>query len=270
MNYQKITSPSNHRIKEALDIKNKRAKYRQTAFLIEGPHLVEMALSSGIGIKKVFFTRTFCKKREAQKLLRKVSKCSREIFEVTENIINKLADTETPQGIVSVVSCGTLSLDELSFQKNPLLVVIDGIQDPGNLGTIIRTSDAAGVDGIILLPGTCDAFISKTIRATAGSIFNVPIVFSDNDSLNRWFNKRNLQLIATSAEEDKSVFDADLTRPTAIILGNEAHGVSRQLKHSADLILKIPIYGRAESLNVATSAAVCLYEAVRQRRSKKP
>ncbi|HBR21448.1 MAG TPA: RNA methyltransferase [Nitrospiraceae bacterium] len=265
MKHIQITSSSNPKIKEGLDIKNKRSKYKHAAFIIEGPHLVETALASGNKINTVFFTDSFRTKKDRQKILREIAKKTDEIFEVTEQIMNKLADTETPQGIIAIASYDIEPLEEIKFKSAPLIVAVDRVQEPGNLGTIIRISDAAGADAVIILKGTCDAFMQKTIRATAGSIFNVPIIYAGTDKFIEWLKSNGIMLIATALDSDKSIFDAGLKKPIAFVFGNEAHGVSNEIKKKADLILKIPILGKAESLNVSASAAVCLYEAVRQR-----
>ncbi len=260
-----ITSLSNPKIKEAFDIKNKRDRYREKAFIIEGPHLVEMALASGSPIKKAFFTGSFSVKKEGQRLLREISKKTFEVIEVTDRILNKLTDTETPQGILAIASYTYRNLREIRFRSVPLIVVINGVQEPGNLGTIIRTSDAAGADAVIILRGTCDPFMQKTIRATAGSIFNIPVIHAETDVLLKWLTSEKIPLIVTDVDAKVSLFNANLKNAVAFVFGNEAHGVSNQVKRNADSILKVPIIGKAESLNVAASAAVCLYEAVRQR-----
>ncbi len=268
MNCTKITSASNPKIKQALAIKNKRAKYKGVAFIIEGPHLIEMALASGHQIKEAFFTSTFSVKKDVQKLMGQLPKYTGEIFEVTDHILHKLTDTETPQEIVAIVSYRSITLDDIVFKSIPLIVIVDSVQEPGNLGTIIRTSDAAGADAVIILKGTCDAFSQKAIRATAGSIFNIPIVYAETDKLLEWLKAKKTSLAATSLDAKKSIFNTDLKKPLAFVFGNEAHGVSSEIKRNADTLLKIPIPGKAESLNVSASAAVCLYEAVRQRSIK--
>lgn len=265
MKHIQITSASNPKIREALDIKNKRSKYKHAAFIVEGPHLVETALASGNKIHTVFFTDSFRAKKDGQKILREITKKTDEIFEVTEQIMNKLADTETPQGIIAIASYDIKNLEEIRFKSVPLIVAVDGVQEPGNLGTIIRTSDAAGADAVIILRDTCDVFMQKTIRATAGSIFNIPIIYTGTDKFLEWLKSNGIMLIATALDSGKSIFDLDLKKPIAFVFGSEAHGVSNEIKRKADLILKIPIYGKAESLNVSASAAVCLYEAGRQR-----
>ncbi len=118
---------------------------------------------------------------------------------------------------------------------------------------------------MVSLKGACNAFMQKTIRATAGSIFNIPIIYTGTDKFIEWLKSNGIILIATALDSDKSIFDSDLKKPIAFVFGNEAHGVSNEIKRKADLILKIPIHGKAESINVSASAAVCLYEAVRQR-----
>ncbi|MFH1015002.1 MAG: RNA methyltransferase [Nitrospirota bacterium] len=265
MKYTQITSASNPKIKEAVDIKNKRSKYKHAAFIIEGPHPVETALASGNKINMVFFTDSFRAKKDGQKILREIAKKTDEIFEVTEQIMNKLADTETPQGIIATVSYDIKGLEEIRFKSVPLIVAVDRVQEPGNLGTIIRTSDAAGADAVVILKGACDAFMQKTTRATAGSIFNIPIIYTGTDKFIEWLKSNGIMLIATALDSNKSIFDSDLKKPIAFVFGNEAYGVSNEIKRKADLILKIPIHGKAESINVSASAAVCLYEAVRQR-----
>jgi TrmH family RNA methyltransferase len=265
MNHTTIASLSNPKIKEILEIKNKRSKYRSTAFIIEGLNLIEMALASGNKINTVFFTDSFRAKKDGQKILREIAKKTDAIFEVTEQIMNKLADTETPQGIIATASYPQKNLEGVKFKSAPLIAVIDGIQEPGNLGTIIRTADAAGADAVIILKGTCDVFMPKTLRATAGSIFNIPIIYTGTDKLIEWLKSNGIMFTATALDSGKSIFDSDLKKPIAFVFGNEAHGVSNEIKRKADLILKIPIYGKAESLNVSASAAVCLYEVARQR-----
>jgi TrmH family RNA methyltransferase len=259
--YQKITSTSNPVIKRALQEKKDRG---HTTALVEGHRLLEMAFASGAVIRQVFFTVPYKTRHEG--FLQRLSKKAEELTETSDQVLAKLSDTETPQGIVAFATYRTVPLSELSLKGNPLIVVCDGIQDPGNLGTIIRTSDAAGADAVVVLPGTCDALMPKVIRATAGSIFNLPVLNSGPGMLVPWLREKAIALLVTDAHASKSLYDTDLRGPLAFVVGNEAGGVSENLKGRADMVLRIPIPGKAESLNVATSAAVCLYEAVRQRR----
>jgi TrmH family RNA methyltransferase len=270
MNYSRITSASNPKIKEAIDIRRRKNKSEQASFIIEGPHLIEMALAAGAAISEVFFTEDFGSKEEGLRTLRQLSQGTARIYEVADHLLHKIAETETPQGILAVATHSLLALNGLRLQDNPLLVVSDGIQDPGNLGTLIRTADAAGADGVVILPGTCDVYMQKTIRATAGSLFNIPVVRAEVDELLDWLRANKISLAVTASGAEKSFFEAGFDKPVAFVFGNEAQGIQEGLKGAADMVLSIPIYGRAESLNVAVSAAVCLYEAVRQRKKLRP
>ncbi|MBZ0156459.1 MAG: RNA methyltransferase [Alphaproteobacteria bacterium] len=273
----KITSPSNPMIREALRIREKRGKYRNAAFLVEGPHLMDMAISSPYtGIKRVFFTEAFRGREEGRQLLGRVAqkgdagssgRGEREVFllEIPEPLLSRIAGTETPQGIVAIVSYPVTALGDIAFRDVPFLVVCDGIQDPGNLGTIIRVADAAGADGVVILPGSCDVFMPKTVRATAGSLFSLPIAYSSPDALADYFEVSGIMLAVADVRAEVPVYAFDFARPVAVAFGNEAHGPGRELRERAKGLVKIPIIGKAESLNVAMSATVCLYEAVRQR-----
>ncbi len=261
----KITSLANPKIKELLDIKRGKSRVKHTSFIIEGHHLIEMALGADTPVIEGFFTEDFSRKKEGQKILEQLSRHMSRIYEVTDQILRKISETETPQGIIAVAASRPLRLDELPMKENPLIVVSDGIQDPGNLGTIIRTADAAGADAVIILTGTCDVYMQKTVRATAGSLFNIPIAHAAVEEFLEWLRSHNIKLAVTASDAKNSFFEVDLDKPIAFVFGNEAHGVQEDLKRAADMVLRIPIYGKAESLNVAVSASVCLYEALRQR-----
>lgn len=251
-----ISSRDNPLIKEALKVKARKYKNR---LIVEGEHPIEMASASLFKIIKVFYSRKY--KNTA--FLRRLSRDT-EVVETEEGIISTLSDTENPQGIIAIAAYETFPLNSLSL-KSGLLVICDEIQDPGNLGTIIRTADAGGADAVIILPGTCDPFIQKVIRASAGSIFNIPVVFSDRNEIKVWLKQRGIRLIVTAPGSKKTIYDLNMIDPVAFVFGNEARGVREELLCFADEIVNIPILGKAESLNVSVAAALCLYEAVRQR-----
>ncbi len=265
MKTSRITSPSNPKIKAAIEIQKERNRFRNSVFLLETPHLIEAALAARSRITQVFFTAAFSEKKEARNLMGKLAEHRAEFFEVTESLLRKLSDADNPQGIIALTSLDFVRLSDLRLSGNPLIVICDGLQDPGNLGTVIRTADAAGADAVVLLPGTCDAYMPKTIRATAGSIFNLPLVYSTIEDLREWLEENGIKLIITTADAGVSLFDADLKGPSALVFGNEARGISSEIRQAADMAIRIPIQGRAESLNVAAASAVFLYEAVRQR-----
>jgi len=260
MKFKKLQSTGNPLVKQVLQIKEKRSRFRGGAFIIEGPHLVESALQRGAGIRQVFFTGG--PKRPVQGILRRLARQGVPVYEISEKILLKLTDTETPQGVLAVVSMKPSTLEEVGV-KGPL-VVLDGIQDPGNLGTIIRTSDAADAGAVVLLQGTCDAFGPKALRASSGSIFNIRIVYAQRKTIAAELKKMGIRIVVTALDASTSIFDADLTGQLALVLGHETRGISPELREAADIEVRIPIRGGAESLNVAASAAVALYEILRR------
>lgn len=227
-----------------------------------------MALASpAVSLKQVFFTADFSLSTEGRRLLKQMEGLSVLLVETSERIIEKLTDTETPQGISAVVALKTVELNALPFKTMPLLVICDNISDPGNVGTIIRASDAAGADGVFLTPGTCDPYIAKAIRASAGSIFNIPVIPAGEDELVNFLDHRGIRLCAADVRGPQILYEVDFRAPVAIAFGNEAHGIGDALRRKAALLFSIPVIGRAESLNAAMAASVSLYEAVRQRSS---
>ncbi|MGO9950974.1 MAG: TrmH family RNA methyltransferase [Dissulfurispiraceae bacterium] len=264
---KKISSAENQFVRKAVEAKNRR-RGGEHYFLAEGPHMVEMAVTSSAQIEEVFFTMDFVQTAQGKKILGRLSQRMPQpmfLVEVPANILAKIADTETPQGIIAVVAQLPVPLLRITARKDPLIAVCDGIRDPGNLGTIIRVADAAGADAVLVLPGTCDPFSPKALRATAGSIFNVPVIGMGYSGLFDCLTDMNIDLIVTDINAGNSLYNCNLKRSVALALGNEARGVSEALVSMAADAVSIPIPGKAESLNVAVAAAVCLYEAVRQR-----
>jgi TrmH family RNA methyltransferase len=253
--FKLIESPKNPLVKRVVDIRDR--KTRRSEFMIEGPHLVQAALDAGAVVKQVFFAGV-----KYKSLLKQLSGVKAEIYEVSDRVFNKLSDTETPQGILAIVALKPATLDTL-YVKSPM-VVLDGVQDPGNVGTIIRTADASGAGAVILLQGTCDALSQKALRASSGSIFSVPVIKATRKAIADELRNKGFRIVVTAVDAELSIFNADLGGPLALVLGNETKGVSPELKRAADLLVKIPVRGGAESLNVASSAAVALYEALRR------
>ncbi|HMK60970.1 MAG TPA: RNA methyltransferase [Dissulfurispiraceae bacterium] len=264
---KRISSAENQFVKQAVEAKA-RKRGTKDFFIAEGPHLVDMAIESSAQIEEIFFTEDYIRTTEGKKIFDRLSDMEtmpRFLIEVPSNIFAKISDTETPQGIVAVVVQPLTALFGLTVSSNPLIVVCDGVGDPGNLGTIIRVADAVAADAVVVLPGTCDPFSPKTVRATAGSIFNIPVISSDRSGLIEYMAYGKIDLIATDINGKHSLFACDFRRSIAFAFGNEAKGISRELSDRASDSVRIPLPGKAESLNVAVSAAVCLYEVVRQR-----
>lgn len=262
MTPKKIQSTRNPVIKEAIETREKRSRFKHRAFLIEGPRLVESALMSEgrCRISRLFYTNTF--RRKSSGLMKRIMECTAELYEVDDHVIGKLSDTETPQGVVAIASCKQPK--EEAFDNGGILVVLDGVQDPGNVGAIIRTSDAAGANAAVLMPGACDPFSPKALRASAGSIFSIPVLYEDRGSLVKKLKQLKIPLVTTATNARQSLFDSVLKPPLALAFGNESSGISPELERAASLRIRVPIRGGADSLNVASTAAVCIYEALRQ------
>jgi TrmH family RNA methyltransferase len=257
--FRLIDSPKNPKVKHVADIRDRKSR-RGGEFMVEGPHLVESALDAGAEIKQAFFNGA-----QHKVLLKRIARTGAEIFEVSGRVLSKLTGTETPQGILAIVSLKTSTFEDIDVTKGPV-VVLDGVQDPGNVGTIIRTADAAGASAVVVLQGTADAFSQKALRSSSGSIFNIKIVRAQRKTVSDELKKLGLRILATTLDAETSIFDANLSGPLALVFGNETKGVSLELRRAADLAVKIPVHGGAESLNVASSAAIALYEVMRKER----
>ncbi|AFM17373.1 rRNA methylase [Mycolicibacterium chubuense NBB4] len=233
---------------------------RAARFLAEGPNLVEAALRRGV-VYEVFATET-----AAERFRTLLSGVPVEL--VTDRAAKALSDTVTPVGLVAVCAMPDVSLDDVIADRPTLVAVPVGISEPGNAGTLIRVADAMGVDAVVLAGPSVDPYNGKCLRASAGSIFSIPVVADpDASSVVHRLKDAGLQVLATVVDGDVSLDDADLSGPTAWLFGPEAHGLPAEVASLATGRVHIPMAGGAESLNVASAAAICLHETARQRRA---
>lgn len=254
-----IESKDNAIYKETKKLKDRRNRNKQKKYLIEGFRLVEEALKAEANIETIF-----CLDEVETKIIEMTERYnySGRIFRLNKNLFLEICGTENPQGILAVVLMN--SNDELLDGEFYLLC--DKVQDPGNLGTIIRTAHAAGIDGIILTKGTVDIYNDKTIRSTMGSVFYIPIIQDEDLSIISNLKERGFSMVATSLEGKNDFFNEDLTGKIVITVGNEGNGVSDEIYNISDKKVKIPMPGGAESLNVGVATSIILYERVRQTR----
>ncbi|MDP5272522.1 TrmH family RNA methyltransferase [Chengkuizengella axinellae] len=256
----KITSLTNSHVKDWVKLLTKKGRDRQRKYIVEGAHLVKEALNStNVNIEHVVYSED---KGIPNELLE--YKEDRWIS-VSREIMVKCSDTKTPQGIFAVIHIKNWGETSL-FNDKALVVVCDAIQDPGNLGTIIRSADAVGASGIILGKGCVDLHHPKTVRSTMGSLFHLPIVERDLNEILKKVENSSIQVINTSLQAESNCYEIDLTAGSWFIVGNEGSGVSPELNHYVNKQIKIPIEGQAESLNVAMASTIMLYEALRQRK----
>ncbi|MBF0344958.1 MAG: RNA methyltransferase [Nitrospirae bacterium] len=254
-----ITSVSNPKIKEAISVKRDKGN----AFFVEGLKIVLDAMNSGAVLKQLFYTS------ENVEVIEKVKTGTFEVIEVSAIVMNKLTDTKTPQGIVAIVQRDVKALNDIVIDGDALVVVCDRVSDPGNCGSIIRAADAFGASAVVVLPQTCNPFSPKVVRASAGSIFNVPVVDASIDELLKWLSQRGIMLAVTLPHSGVAINEVDLTQPFALVVGEESKGICQWLIETAPLLIKIPTIGKAESLNVAACTSICLYEAQLQRGEKR-
>ncbi len=263
-----LDNPGSDRIKGVSRLNQKDARTESGLFLLDGPQgLKELSRRPGLA-QEVFVTEPAADRYFAE--LEALESAGVEITLVSERVMAKISQTTTPQGVVAVVSQMDIDLDQALSTTPKLVVVLDQARDPGNAGTILRAADAAGADLVIFLQDSVDPYNPKLVRSTAGSILHVPFV-KDADPSETISALRNagLQVFATTASgESITTLRTSLAKPTAWIFGNEAHGVSTQVEEMADRLVALPIYGQAESLNLATAASVCLYASAFEQHSQ--
>ena len=255
-----ITSMQNATIKQVASLLQKKQRKEQNAFLLEGFKCIQAAVKSGFPIKQLFFEHAVLSELEGQLLIEIAKKQGTALFQVPQSIINRLSDSKTPQPIVAVLEDFSCKLSEIQLPGNAMVLVLDGINDPGNLGTIIRTADAFGIEGVILNQSCADIFSPKTLRATMGSLFHLPVIVNmPNQAIVTWLQENSFQIAASAADAQLTMQEANFSSRTALIMGSEAHGVSDYFFKQANFKVSIPMKGRAESLNVAIATALLLY-----------
>lgn len=253
-----IASVQNPKVKEWAKLHNRKEREKQGCFLVEGVHLVEEALKTG-RVERVLLQEEKELPGEIKALLSDVH-----VVSVSTAVMKKIADTETPQGMAAIVK---MEKERLIPQAPFLLLLLDRIQDPGNLGTLIRTADAAGFHGVALGEGCVDPYNGKAIRASMGSIFHLPVFQVDSVQYLHELRDKGSQvtIVGTSLKEAKPYDEISYKDSIVLIIGNEGSGVSPELLSLTDHNAIIPIYGKAESLNAGIAGSILMYEAVRQR-----
>ena len=263
MNY--IQSSQNNTIKEIKALHLKKNRDAQDLYFVEGIRFVSDAIDNGQTIEKVIVSDKLEGLNGGKELIERVSALCENCFLVPEKIFKEISDTQTPQGILAVLKKRAFELEEV-IEQGSSVVILDSLQDPGNVGTIIRTADAAGISAVILSKGCVDLFSPKVLRSTMGSVFHMPIFegLSIKETIDL-FKQLGYKVIASHLDGTNNYYDEELTGKCAIIVGNEANGISQETAAMADKLVKIPMPGRAESLNASVAASIMIYEMVRQK-----
>ncbi|MFZ5352102.1 MAG: TrmH family RNA methyltransferase [Bacillota bacterium] len=256
-----IKSNQNKNIKLIRSLQQKKYREEYSQFVIEGEKLLIEALSYDAYLKLVAVAERYSGKEECSKLIEMCKARCISVVYVDDTLFDEISETETPQGAIAVVQKKEYFLDCIMAANDINIIVLDEIRDPGNLGTIIRTADACGLDAVILSKGCVDLYNSKSIRATMGSIFHIPIIDGQElDELIDLLHESDIETFAADPYGNTNVIQLPSTSRNAIFIGNESRGISKEIKHKLKHSVRIPMPGKAESLNAGIAAALMMYE----------
>lgn len=252
-----LSSAQNPRIKQLLLLQQKSSERRkQGMFVVEGRRELQHCIEAGYEVDTLFL---------CPELLESISYTAPHVFEVTPAIYEKIAYRGTTEGIVAVIRSRQITWEDLQLPKDPLLMVLERVEKPGNLGAILRSADAAKADAVIVCDPLTDLYNPNLIRSSIGAIFTVPTVACTSEACIHFLQARHIQILTAQLQDSHLYYDTDMRKGTAIVMGTEATGLTNQWREAATAHIRIPMLGRLDSLNVSVSAAILLFEAVRQR-----
>jgi TrmH family RNA methyltransferase len=267
-----LTSVQNPKVKQILHLRDRQERDCSQTFLIEGYRELLRATDMGWGIDWLFISPDLFLGSNEFTLIERLKSRGTEIFNCSEKVFRKVSYRDRPDGLLAIASQRKLTLDNLSQKiKNPaapFFVVAEAIEKPGNLGTILRSSDAVGVDGLIVCDRCTDIYNPNVVRASVGTLFTVPTVEAKGEETLQWLNNQGIHVLAATPHAEKEFTEVDLTRPVAIAVGTEQLGLSERWMKHATMQVRIPMKGVADSLNVAMATTLLLYEVLRQRQLK--
>lgn len=257
-----ISNSSNVQIKNLVKLqKNARTRREQNAFVIEGKKLFEEAKCHGV-VKRAYVTEAYVEALE-EAVEHYFDGIAYEL--VDEKVLKEVADTMTPQGVLAIVEKPSYTLEDIMAGDSLRLLLLEDLRDPGNMGTIIRTAEGAGMSGVIMSKETVDLFNPKVVRSTMGSIFRVPFLYvEDMQKTIGELKKQEVVVVATDLQGKNSYEEEQYPRKTAVVIGNEAKGISETMRASADVLVRIPMCGQLESLNASVAAGLMMYEMYRR------
>lgn len=267
-NMIEITSLQNPKIKQALLLWERKEREKTKLFLIEGYRELSRAHQGGQPIKWLFFCRDFFLGENEDNLIHQINQSGAEIFSCTKQVFQKLSYRDRPDGLLAVATQTHLSLSAFAdkLSRNPFLIVAEAIEKPGNLGTILRSADASGVDGVIVCDRCTDIHNPNVVRSSVGTLFTVPVVESKSEDVIQWLKAKGIAIVAATPHAQKEYTEVNLKGPVAIVVGTEQIGLTEKWMNQADIQVRIPMHGVADSLNVATATTLLLYEVLRQRK----
>jgi TrmH family RNA methyltransferase len=260
-----LTSTANPRVAAAAALRDRRGRERAGLTLIDGAREVRRALDAGVEIAEAFVCEPLLAGPDARAALDRLGATGVPVQATSERVFAKIAFGERAEGIVAVARIPPLELDRLELPARPLIVVVEAVEKPGNLGAVLRSADGAGVDALIAASPRTDLFNPNAIRASAGTIFSVPLAAADTSAVLAWLRAHGIRIIATRVGASTPYTEADLTGPVAVALGAETDGLTDAWSGPDVETVSLPMLGIADSLNVSVTAAILVYEARRQR-----
>ena len=267
MRTEQVTSPSNPKLKRLLALQEKSSLRRDEGlFVVEGRRETENLLEAGFVPETIFICRELFPLPDF--LLEKATGANPDLLvvELPKALYAKAAYRESTEGVITEVRCRDLSLDDLHLSENPLIVVLEAVEKPGNLGAVLRSADAAGADAVIICDPLTDLYNPNLIRASLGAAFTVPCVACTSGEAIAWLKRRGIRILTAQLQDSSLYYDVPMTGGTAIVMGTESTGLTDEWRRAADAHIRIPMLGTLDSLNVSVSAAILLFEAVRQRK----
>ena len=256
---ESISSAQNPKIKLLLELQQKSSERRKHClFVVEGRREVERCINNGYQVDTLFWCPEIFGDEEP------VVDGAR-VFQVSADIYNKVAYRGGTEGVIAEVATQQHTLEGLKLQKRPLVVVLESVEKPGNVGAILRSADASNVDAVIVCDPQCDLYNPNIIRASVGAFFNVPTVACTSEECIQWLKSHDIQILTAQLQDSHYYYETDMSRATAIVMGTESTGLTDKWRQAANAHIKIPMLGIGDSLNVSVSAAILMFEAVRQR-----
>lgn len=261
---EQITSAQNPKIKHLLQLQQKSAERRKCGlFVVEGQREIMHCQSVGYGMETLFCCPQIAGEDIIDEIIAKASGCR--VVEVTKELYGKIAYRSGTEGVVAEFRTRQTTLSDLQLSDKPLVVILESVEKPGNLGAILRSADASGVDAVIVCDPLTDLFNPNLIRSSIGAVFTVPTVACTSEECIAYLKTHGIQILTAQLQDSELYYDTDMRRPTAIVMGTESTGLTQQWRAAADAHIRIPMLGRLDSLNVSVSAAILMFEAVRQR-----
>ena len=261
-----ISSTRNDVFKAAMKLRERRDREKRQLTVLEGYRELTRALEYGMTLEECFFCPALFLGENETALLRRLAASGVKLYQVPDFMLVKMAYRERPEGLIATARMLRHQLADLPVVENGLYLVAEGVEKPGNLGSMLRSADAAGVDGMILCDKTTDIYNPNVIRASTGALFAVPLAEATTDEAFQWLREHRIRILAATPHTDNIYTEADLTRSVAIAVGTEQYGLTERWMTECDLPVVIPMMGSIDSLNVATATTILLYEAARQRR----